>query len=169
MADTRSLDALDEPDGIDLIQRTSLFGRLGFDETHRLGRIVYLRRATRGTLVVEQDSLGEALYILRSGTATVLRRDSRGERDELGHLGPGEFFGEMSLVDELLASADVEISSDDAEFLVLPRDEFERLLQSDDRLALKVYRAFCRALTERLRRLDVAYVELHADRPATEN
>jgi CRP/FNR family transcriptional regulator, cyclic AMP receptor protein len=84
---------------------------------------------------VEQDGLGDALYSVRSGEVAVCRRDSKGERDLLGTLGAGELFGEMSLIDDQLVSADVEVSSVEAELVVIPRDRFQQLLAGDDRLA----------------------------------
>lgn len=147
-----AIDIFSEVDGVELLQKTPLFARLGFDETRRLAKLVRVERGSRGQLVVEQDSLGQALYIVRQGEVTVFRRDESGKRFEIGRLGEGELFGEMSLVDDLLSSADVEISSDEAELLVIGRQDFERLIESDDRLALKVYRSFCQTLSERLRR-----------------
>ena len=57
----------------------------------------------------------------------------------------------MSLVDDLFTSARVEAESD-VELVVLPRRPFELLVASDLLLAVKVYRAFCRTLSDRLRR-----------------
>lgn len=147
-----AIDIFSEVDGIELLQKTPLFARLGFDETQRLAELVRIERWKRGQLVVEQDSLGQALYIVRRGEVAVYDRDASGARHEVSRLGEGELFGEMSLVDDLLASADVEVESDEAELLVIPRDGFEKLVESDDRLAVKVYRSFCRTLSERLRR-----------------
>lgn len=159
--DDGALDLFPELDGVELIQRTPIFAKLGFDETHRLAEITKVERFTRGHLVVEQDSLGEALYIIRAGEVTVKRRDSKGQRDTLVRLGPGELFGEMSLIDEQLVSADVEVTSDELEALVIRREAFEQLVKANDRLAAKVYRSFCRTLTDRLRRLNQRYAELH--------
>jgi extracellular factor (EF) 3-hydroxypalmitic acid methyl ester biosynthesis protein len=68
----------------------------------------------------------------------------------LGRLEEGGLFGEMSLVDDLLTSAQV-VADTEVELVVLPRRPFEDLLAADAALAVKVYRAFCRTLTERLR------------------
>lgn len=149
-----AIDLLSGVDGVELLQRTPLFARLGFDETQRLAALVHLERVPRGRLVVEQDSLGSALHIVRAGEVTVYRRTRAGERRALERLGPGQLFGEMSLVDDLLVSADVEVTSDEAELLVIPRRSFEQLIEADDRLAMKVYRSFCRTLSERVRRLN---------------
>ena len=156
-----ALDIFNEVDGVEVIQKTPLFAKLGYEETSRLAEIMHIERFPKGTVVLEQDGLGQALYIIRSGDVAILRRDTRGQRDTLGKLGPGELFGEMSLMDDQLVSADVEVTSDEAEIVIIPRQAFETLLQSNDKLALKVYKSFCRTLSERLRKLNVRFAELN--------
>jgi CRP-like cAMP-binding protein len=147
------LDGFDEVDGVDLFQKLPLFRKLSFDETRRLAAIARAEQRRRGDVIVEEGALGSALYIVRSGTVVVTREpDEPGQREvSLGRLGPGELFGEMSLVDDALTSASV-TALEDTELLVLPRAEFEALIASEPVLALKVYQAFCRNLCARLRR-----------------
>lgn len=158
-----ALDIFDQADGVEVIQKTTIFSKLGFDETVKLARIIHIEKHPKGRLVIEQDGLGQALYIIRHGAATVRRRDAKGQRDTLGHLREGEMFGEMSLIDDTLVSADVEVTSDELEVVVIPRDALDVLLASDDRFANKVYRSFCRTLSDRLRRLSERFAELHEE------
>jgi CRP-like cAMP-binding protein len=88
----------------------------------------------------------------------VTRRDSRGQEDKLARLGPGALVGEMSLIESDLASANV-VADGDVEALVIPRKEFEQLLDENERLALHVYKAFCRSLSARLRKTTIALSE----------
>jgi len=163
--DEASLDLFGAVDGVELIQKTPLFASLGFEETQRLAELTRIETAPRGHLIIEQDSLGQALYIVREGEVTVWRRDSGGQRDRITTLGVGELFGEMSLIEDALASVDVEVSSDEAAFVVVPRDGFQLMLESNDRLAARIYKAFCRTLSDRLRHMTTRYAELH-DEPA---
>jgi CRP/FNR family cyclic AMP-dependent transcriptional regulator len=150
MANSEPLfDGLGEQDGIELVQRTPLFHSLNFDETRRLFKAARLERRSAGSVIVEANAIGEALYIVKEGTVRVIR-----DGTILGVLGPGELFGEMSLVDDLFTSASVAAESE-VELIVLPRPGFELLITSDQGLAVKVYRAFCRTLSDRLRRANV--------------
>jgi CRP-like cAMP-binding protein len=142
-------EGLGEQDGIELVQRTPLFHALNFDETKRLFEIARIEQRAAGSTVVEADAIGEALFILKEGTVRVVR-----EGAVIGNLGPGELFGEMSLVDDLFTSASV-VAESEVTLVVVPRAPFERLLAGDQGLALKVYRAFCRTLSDRLRRANV--------------
>ncbi len=142
----RPLEGLGEQDGIDLVQKIPLFRALTFDETRRLFAIAGVERRRAGEVIVEANSMGQALYVVRRGRVRVAR-----DGVVLGKLGEGELFGEMSLVDDLFTSADV-LADTDVDLLVLPRRPFELLVASDLMLAVKIYRAFCRTLSDRLRR-----------------
>jgi CRP/FNR family cyclic AMP-dependent transcriptional regulator len=138
--------------GVDLLQRVPLFRTLGFSETMALSEICKIESKEDSHIIIHQDSLGQALYILKDGSATVKRRDPiTGVESTLATLNQGELFGEMSLIDDQLASADV-IAKGPVELLVIPRRDFEKLLASNDKLAIKVYRCFCAALSDRLRK-----------------
>lgn len=148
--------------GVDLLQRVPLFRTLGFAETLALSGICKIEEKSDGAVILHQDSLGNALYILKEGAATVRRRDPiTSVEKELATLAPGELFGEMSLIDDQLVSADV-VAKGTVELLVIPRREFEKLLASNDKLAIKVYRCFCAALSDRLRKANTKLAEARA-------
>ncbi|MBX7099403.1 MAG: cyclic nucleotide-binding domain-containing protein [Myxococcaceae bacterium] len=144
-----------EFEGVELLQKLHLFQKLTFDETTRLGSIIQYVDLPPETVVIQENALGDALYVIASGEVRVTRDiNNDGEHtadEEIGRLKAGELFGEMSLIDDLLTSARVTTVSD-CRLLKMPRDKFEALLGSDDKLAVKVFRSFCRTLSERVRR-----------------
>lgn len=149
------LSGFGETEGIDLLQKLPIFSKLSFDETQRLAKIATFHDVKSGDVLIEQNGLGDGLWVVVKGEVTVSRdRDQDGQHsaaETLGKLGPGELFGEMSLVDDLLTSARVSASSA-SRLLKLPRREFEALLKQDNAFALKVYKAFCQTLSDRLRK-----------------
>jgi len=142
-----------ELEGIELLQKIPLFSRLTYDETQRLSPIIQHVDVGEGAVVIEQNALGDALYVVQDGEVRVSREveGEPGHDEELGRLRTGELFGEMALLDDLLTSARV-TALKQTRLLKLPKAGFERLLQADERLAVKVYRSFCRTLSDRLRR-----------------
>ena len=148
--------------GVDLLQRVPLFRKLGFSETMALSGICKIEEHPDGAVLLHQDSLGQALYIIKEGAAVVRRHDPiTGVEKELATLASGELFGEMSLIDDQLVSADV-VAKGPIELLVIPRRDFEKLLASSDKLAVKVYRCFCAALSDRLRKANGKLAEARA-------
>ena len=149
------LQGFGEFEGVELLQKLHLFQKLTFDETTRLGSIIQYLDLKPETIVIEENALGDALYVISSGEVRVTRDvNNDGEHtasEEIGRLKAGDLFGEMSLIDDLLTSARVTTVSE-CRVLKMPRDRFEALLASDDKLAVKVFRSFCRTLSERVRR-----------------
>lgn len=145
-----ALDVFDQGSGSELLQDTFLFRNLNFSETQALSRLSHYERRKAGEWIIEEGSLGEALYLIQSGRVKVLKGEGA-EVEELAELGPAELFGEMSLIEDALTSASVKAHTE-VELLVIRRGDFEKLLADNEKLALKVYKSFCRTLSERLRR-----------------
>lgn len=142
-------------EGVELLQKLHLFRRLSFDETTRLGGIIQYLDLPADSLVIDQNALGDALFVIARGEVRVTREtETPGQlpaAEEIGLLKEGELFGEMSLIDDVLTSARV-TTTISCRLLKLPRDRFEALLAADEKLAIKVYRSFCSTLSDRLRR-----------------
>jgi CRP-like cAMP-binding protein len=76
-----------------------------------------------GTTVVNEGELGTAFYFITDGKATVTRRGRK-----VAELGPGQYFGELTLLDQLPRSATVKATTDLTLLAILQRD-FEAILK----------------------------------------
>ncbi|MEO8122780.1 MAG: Crp/Fnr family transcriptional regulator [Burkholderiales bacterium] len=134
---------------LDLIRRVPLFSMLTNDQAQSIADSVVKRRFRRGEIVVEHGRKSNALFILLNGRARVLTADSRGREVILAALHPGDYVGEMSLIDDAPHSATVraEVQTD---MLVLGRAEFSRCLPEGSSLAY----AILHGLVQRLRAAD---------------
>jgi CRP-like cAMP-binding protein len=135
-------------EGIEKIQEGLLFRGLSFDETRMVARISELVEKRDGETIIEENAIGEGLYLIVSGAVRVLH-----ERKILSELGEGELFGEMSLIDDVLTSARV-VAVGDVRLLKISKLDLDRLMKEKDRLATKIYRSFCMVLADRLRKAD---------------
>lgn len=152
--------------GTDLIQDTFLFKSLNFNQTLALSGLCKKERRKKGDVIIEENALGQALYLVETGQVKVLKGEGKSQ-EELAILGRGQLFGEMSLVEDDLTSASV-VAATEVDLLVIHRAEFERLLANDQTLALKVYKTFCNILSERLRRTSEELTSLKARLPGKE-
>jgi CRP-like cAMP-binding protein len=160
-----TLTGFGEFEGVELLQKLHLFKKLTFDETQKLASIIEYQDVPAETIVIEQNALGNALWIIVAGEVRVSRDvNSDGQHDaseEIGRLKTGDLFGEMSLIDDLLTSARV-TTVVASRMIKMPRDKFESLLGADDKLGVKVFRSFCRTLSERLRNTTALLAKTHA-------
>jgi tetratricopeptide (TPR) repeat protein len=135
--------------GFDFLKSTPLFRDLSLDEMKAVYQACETRTFKAGEVLVEQDKPGEALWVLRKGTARVSRR--AGEREEaLARMGPGSPAGEMSLVDDAPTSARV-VAEVDGEAFVITRERFQKLLSLNDKMGVKLLRFFVQTMARRLR------------------
>jgi CRP-like cAMP-binding protein len=86
-----------------------------------------------GSLVFEQGTHAEGLYIVLSGRIGIFASSPDGDK-EVGFIGPGDFFGELSLLRDETHSKGAR-AVDDSELLIIPKELFERLLEYDSVLA----------------------------------
>lgn len=131
---------------LDLIRRVPLFAAITPDQASLLSGAVSKRRFKRGELIVQQGTKSDALYIILSGRARVVMADSKSREVILSTLKPGDYIGEMSLIDDEPHSASVEAEVQ-TDVFVLGRTEFNRCLSESTLMA----RTVMHGLSQRLR------------------
>ena len=134
---------------LDLLRRVPLFSLLTVTQAEVISGAVTKQRYKRGEVLVEQGQKSNALAILLTGRARVVSADSRGREVILATLGPGDYIGEMSIIDNEPHSATVraEVQTD---VLLLGRADFARCLAENSSMSLVVMRG----LVKRLRHAD---------------
>ena len=97
-----------------------------------------------GTTIFEIGSPSEALYIVLSGSV-VISDVVDGRRIEVSRVGPGTSFGELSLLLRTTHTKEA-VAEEDTELMIVPKESFQGLLESNPDLA----QYFRRRLEERL-------------------
>jgi CRP-like cAMP-binding protein len=112
---------------MNLLRASPLFSR--FDEQTRVNLLGHFKTQTIGSgdACIAAGSPGTGLYVIASGRAQVQARDSDGKSVLLATLGPGDVFGEISLIKQRPATADV-IAIETLGVIVLPPDDFQQVL-----------------------------------------
>jgi CRP-like cAMP-binding protein len=132
-----------------VLQRVPLFSQLSPADLQRVVAVAREKSYPKNSVILFEDDPGDALYVVASGQVKVVLIGDDGREVILSVLGEGEFFGEMSLLDDEPRSAHV-IAMEDSDLLVLRREDFEGILMHSPPIAL----ALLRELTRRLRRAD---------------
>ncbi|MBN1483200.1 MAG: Crp/Fnr family transcriptional regulator [Chloroflexia bacterium] len=137
------------------LRKIPLFKDLATEELSALAEATRLQRNQKGDLVVRKGDPGDALFLIRSGKVRVFTMDEEGQEIALNIYGPGDFFGELSLLDGLPRSASITTLTD-CELLVLGRDEFAAQLEAHPRMVMRILAALTvrlRTTTERAERM----------------
>jgi CRP-like cAMP-binding protein len=135
---------VDKKKQLGLLEVVPLFHGLSAKEMARVARVADEISMVAGSVIAEEGQSGDSLYLLVDGAAVVRRNGKK-----IAALGTGDFFGEMSLLDEGPRSATVELVRDST-LLVLHRQDFTGILSDFPGVA----RTMLQGLAARLREAD---------------
>jgi len=133
-----------------------LFAGLESASLDSIGRGMRSRRFRRGEVIFHLGDPGDALFIVISGAVKITLPSETGDEAILATLRPGDFFGELALLDGAPRSATA-AALEPTETLVLPRDRFRELIAAEP----AIRDALLSALARELRRLTLHVEELH--------
>ena len=112
-----------------------LFAGISEESMERLAAVAGEQDFAAGQFIVRQGQVGTGLYVIQSGSVKVLRG-----ADELAHLRAGEFFGELSVIDQQPRNASVQAAEPTA-VLALASWDLLGLLDSDPQLSLNMIKS----------------------------
>jgi CRP/FNR family transcriptional regulator, cyclic AMP receptor protein len=110
-------------DQAELLSKVPLFSTVPSDHLRALARTADDVTYEPGTRLASQDDLGVMFFTVIEGQVDVVLNGK-----PIKHLGPGEYFGEMSIIDRAPRSADV-VAASKVRCLVFPQWEFRPFLK----------------------------------------
>jgi CRP-like cAMP-binding protein len=131
----------------ELLRTVPIFAALTEDDVSSLARLSTRRRCPRDTVIFFEKEEGDSFCMILEGRVKVTILGDDGREIILSVLGPGDFFGEMALLDNEPRSATA-IAAEDTELLLLSRSDFQGVLQHNHSISV----ALVTVLTARLRR-----------------
>jgi len=140
-----------------IISRTNIFKGLTKTEFDIVGNHSAMINCKQNDIIVEENQKTVALYLILSGQVEVfLPKQSSIKRFssiKLNVLSQGNFFGEYSLIDTEPASASVQAIEPSILFKIT-KDDFEKLVGSNDRIGKIIYNNLLKELIKRIRNKD---------------
>jgi CRP/FNR family cyclic AMP-dependent transcriptional regulator len=124
-----------------------MFSQLREGDLERLSLAARERSYPKNSVILFQNDPGDALYLVLTGQVKIVLTAEDGREVILSVRSQGDFFGEMSLIDEEPRSAHV-IAMEDARLLVLRREDFLRCLREMPEIATGLLRSLCKRLRQ---------------------
>ncbi len=140
-----------------LMEKVEMLTALSKQELKNLVKQVRTETYSVGEVPVRQGDQGDSFYIIKSGRVDVVVEKSPGEKAVVATIGPGNFFGEMSLLTGAVRTASIHVKSD-AEFIVIDKDSFGSTLINNPSIA----ESLSHILSERQAGLDAERERLDA-------
>ena len=137
-------------DNIELLRQTLLFKGSSEEELELVLGLFQERLIKTNTTIFSENMPAEALYIIKSGSVRISIMAGEGHEVGLLLLGPGDFFGELALIqgEGRMATARSESA---AELLLLTRKDFMTLLDTDPRTCARILMAITKLLAMRIK------------------
>jgi len=132
------------------LQRISLFQGISRREFGHLFQALVIRSYAPGEILFHEGDVGRALFILESGRVEISRETAGGAIAQLAILNPGDYFGEMSLLDERPRSATA-AAMDPVRVHLLYKTELEKLVRHVPHIGAAIMTHLGMLLAARLR------------------
>jgi CRP-like cAMP-binding protein len=133
LAEIASASARDLPRvSLPVLRQVPLFANLSDRHLRKVAKLVMSVRFDAGAAIVREGSQGHTFFVILDGRATVVRRGARPAT-----LRPGEYFGEMALLDRRPRSATV-MAETELSALRISADAFGKLLRGEPSIAIRL-------------------------------
>lgn len=122
---------------VEFLRQVDLFSDLSEKYLKQLEKVAKERSFEKGAHIVRQGEPGEGLFIITEGKVEIQKTMSDGKIMSIATHGPGDFFGEMAILDGAPRSADV-VATENAKVLVIVSWDFTSLMKNHPEIALEI-------------------------------
>lgn len=138
------------------LRACALFGSMDDAAINEVARLLRTRRFRRNEVIFHADDPGDTLFVIETGSVKIVLASLEGEEAIIATLGPGEFFGELAILDGAERSATA-VALEPAVLGALARTPFLELVAREPGVRV----ALLAGLAAELRRLTRHVEELH--------
>ncbi|MEA3412977.1 MAG: Crp/Fnr family transcriptional regulator [Pseudomonadota bacterium] len=125
----------------------SMFGDLSPQDVDGIARHGTVKSFPKGTMLINEGDTSNFMYVIIEGRVKVFVSDEKGKEAILNLQGPGEFFGELALIDDVSRSASV-VTLTPSRLAFVSRVEFMNCLSECPDVAMKLLRGMTRRIRE---------------------
>jgi CRP-like cAMP-binding protein len=134
-------------------RKFALFAELDDRELAAIAAVAKARRYAKDDVVFHADESGDIFCLIKEGQVKVTMISPEGKEIILSMLGPGDFFGEMALLDDEPRSATV-IATETLEVVTIWRTDFLQILTENFSIAKKVLAELSKRLRNASNRIE---------------
>ncbi|MFA6004199.1 MAG: cyclic nucleotide-binding domain-containing protein [Elusimicrobiota bacterium] len=133
------------------LKSLELFKDLSYTELGHLAQSMHIRTYHEGEVLFMEGDIGRALFILESGRIELYKKSADGSDRKAYTIAPGDFFGEMALLEQLPRTATAKAVEKSRVYL-LYRSKLDSILNYHPRIGVGIMSHLAQLLSARLRR-----------------
>jgi CRP-like cAMP-binding protein len=131
------------------MKKIPVFSEMTENEIHSVLKLAFEKKYPKDSTLFVEGMSGEVLYIIKTGKVDICKKTDKGEI-VMASLGPGEFLGELSIIDEGKRSATARVA-EDSELIVITKKCFNDMIHGDPLITVKLLMHFLKVNAQRLR------------------
>lgn len=135
---------------IELLQKVSFFENLSMADMEKIRKIARIETAEQKAVLFKEGDPGDRCFVITRGEVRISKFIPNIGEEALAILKPGDYFGEMALIDNFPRSA-FAIANTDVELLAINKADLDNILTKDHELGYKLLWTFTKTLSRRLR------------------
>jgi len=144
LLDTEAVD-----NNIEFLKSVELFSSLYLSELSRIAKHLHTVEIKAGGVICNEGDEGKELFIIKTGSTSVLIKVQDGSNKEVAELLPGNFFGEMAIFENSPRSATC-IAREDSTILKLDENDFFKLMETESETSIKIMKIMLDIMSERV-------------------
>ena len=137
------------------LKSISIFSGIPDSDLKAIETLSVTRTYPKNTVIINEGDQANAMYLVVTGKVRVYVSDESGKEFILNTMGPGDYFGELALLDDEVRSASV-ITTEKSTFSIIYKDDFSKVILSHPNIALVLLKNLSntvRQLTENVKTL----------------
>jgi CRP-like cAMP-binding protein len=147
-------------DATELLGKIDLFSGLDENELAKIAKVSQIRTVAKDKEIFHSGDEPDSVFVVVNGKVKIVVTTSDGKELILAVLGAGQVVGEMALLDSSPRSATV-VASTTVELLALSRDDFQRILDTEPRISVKLLGILCQRLRRANSKMEsLAYMDV---------
>jgi diguanylate cyclase (GGDEF)-like protein len=132
----------------DLLKSVGILADLSEEERHQVSAFFHFQAYQREEVLFREGENGQELYIVGTGRVASWIRLADGTAHRVGEFLPGDFFGEMAIIEKAPRSATCQ-ATEDSTVLVLQAADFYRLMEEQAQISIKIMNRMLDAAADR--------------------
>ena len=128
-----------------VLKKSALFASVSTSELRAVAAVAEELHFRQGEPIVKEKDIGDALYLIKSGSVRISKRIGTERSVDLASLEAGECFGEMAAIDEEVRSATV-AAQHDCIVLRICKDNLHDVLRESPQIGIELLRIFVKRL-----------------------
>lgn len=148
---------------IELLGNVELFSSLSSSELDQIVGRLKIRRLRRGEVILTEEDTNQYMYVILDGKVKVVRISADGKEVILAMHQAGDFFGELSLIDNQTTPAMV-LAAEKSVVAIISREDFHLLISTEGKVLDTLLRSLCGRLRDSWSRIQLLSFNTSSER-----